>query len=55
MVITETSLNNHDSAKEESLQANVCSLLAYKIDYDRNGNEKSKKILQTVRNFEIIM
>lgn len=30
-------------------------MLAYKVDYDRDGNEKSRKILQTVRNFEIIM
>lgn len=33
----------------------VPQMLAYKIDYDRDGNEKSRKILQTVRNFEIIM
>ncbi len=36
-------------------QDEVKSLLAYKIDYDKNGNEKSKKILQTVRNFEIVL
>lgn len=33
----------------------VLQMLAYKVDYDRDGNEKSRKILQTVRNFEIIM
>jgi len=33
----------------------VAELLAYKIDYDKDGNIKSKKIMQTVRNFEIIM
>ena len=26
----------------------VLGLLAYKIDYDRDGNEKSRKVLQTV-------
>lgn len=30
-------------------------LLFYKIDYDQSGNEKSRKILQMVRNFEIVM
>lgn len=34
---------------------NVLKLLAYKVDYDKDGNEKSRKVLQTVRNFEIIM
>ncbi len=33
----------------------VLKLLAYKVDYDREGNEKSRKVLQTVRNFEIII
>lgn len=33
----------------------VLGLLAYKIDYDRDGNEKSRKVLQTVRNCEIII
>lgn len=33
----------------------VLSLLAYKVDYDKDGKEKSRKILQTVRNLEIIM
>lgn len=36
-------------------QDKVRSLLIYKIDYDKDGNEKSRKICQTVRNFEIIM
>lgn len=35
--------------------SDVSQLLAYKVDYDRDGNEKSRKILQTVRNFEIII
>ncbi|MCM1222092.1 MAG: virulence-associated E family protein [Lachnospiraceae bacterium] len=30
-------------------------LLAYNVDYDRDGKEKSRKILQTVRNFETIL
>lgn len=33
----------------------VLSLLAYKVDYDKDGKEKSRKVLQTVRNLEIIM
>lgn len=33
----------------------VAELLAYRIDYDKEGNIKSKKVMQTVRNFEIIM
>lgn len=35
--------------------AEVLKLLAYKIDYDRDGKEKSRKVMQTVRNFEIIL
>lgn len=35
--------------------ANVMQLLSYKIEYDKNGNEKGRKLQQTVRNFEIIM
>ncbi len=33
----------------------VLRMLAYKIEYDRDGNEKGRKVLQTVRNFETIM
>ena len=33
----------------------VLGLLAYKVDYDKDGKEKSRKVLQTVRNFEIII
>ena len=33
----------------------VLEMLSYKITYDRDGNEKSRKILQTVRNVEIIL
>lgn len=36
-------------------QDGVKELLTYKISYDKDGNEKCKKVLQTVRNFEIIM
>lgn len=31
----------------------VKNLLNYRVDYDKDGNIKSKKVLQTVRNFEI--
>lgn len=33
----------------------VLKLLDYKVDYYKDGKEKSRKILQTVRNFEIIL
>lgn len=33
----------------------VKNLLNYKVDYDKDGNIKSKKVLQTVRNFEIAL
>lgn len=39
----------------EEYIANIKSLLSYKIDYNRDGSEKSRKILQTVRNFETIL
>lgn len=39
----------------EVSQVEVERLLSYKVDYDKDGNVKSRKILQTVRNFEIIM
>ncbi len=35
--------------------AEVLQMLDYKIEYDNDGNEKSRKLQQTVRNFEIIM
>ncbi len=35
--------------------SSVLQLLDCKIEYDKNGNEKSRKVLQTIRNFEIIM
>lgn len=31
----------------------VKSILNYRVDYDKDGNIKSKKVLQTVQNFEI--
>lgn len=39
----------------EMQQANVRDLLSYKINYSNDGNEKSRKVLQTVRNFEIVL
>lgn len=35
--------------------AEVLQMLDYKIEYDKDGNEKGSKLQQTVRNFEIIM
>lgn len=36
-------------------KSDVFQMLVYKVEYDKDGNEKSRKILQTVRNFEIVM
>ncbi|WP_304841261.1 virulence-associated E family protein [Phocaeicola sartorii] len=44
-----------NSAPPDSNIADVMQLLDYKIEYDNDGNEKSRKLQQTVRNFEIIM
>ena len=44
-----------DGALPDSSIADVLQLLNYKIEYDNDGNEKSRKLQQTVRNFEIIM
>ncbi|MDE7323077.1 MAG: virulence-associated E family protein [Lachnospiraceae bacterium] len=46
------SINNSPT---DSSVADVLQLLDYKIEYDNDGNEKSRKLQQTVRNFEIIM
>ncbi len=37
------------------LPATVETMLTYKMEYGRDGEEKSKKIMQTIRNFEIVM
>lgn len=37
------------------INADVLDMLDYKIDYDNKGREKSRKILQTIRNHEIVM
>lgn len=47
-----TSANN---SPPDSGIADVLQMLDYKIEYDNDGNEKSRKLQQTVRNFEIIM
>ncbi len=44
-----------NSASPDSNIAEVLQMLDYKIEYDNDGNEKSRKLQQTVRNFEIIM
>ena len=56
--LVENALNSTVTEKNllpEVSQVEVERLLSYKGDYDKDGNVKSKKILQTVRNFEIIM
>jgi len=52
--------NVEKAATEKSISEslnieNILSLLDCKIAYDKDGKEKSRKILQTVRNFEIIL
>lgn len=47
-----------DSSNSTPLNSNIADVLQildYKIEYDNDGNEKSMKLQQTVRNFEIIM
>ncbi len=44
-----------NNAPPDSNIADVLQLLDYKIEYDNDGNEKSRKLQQTVRNFEIIV
>jgi len=44
-----------NSAPPDSNISEVLQMLDYKIEYDNDGNEKSRKLQQTVRNFEIIM
>ena len=44
-----------NSAPPDYNIVDVLQMLDYKIEYDNDGNEKSRKLQQTVRNFEIIM
>lgn len=41
--------------KEDEMAADVFQMLEYSISYDKDGNEKSKKIKQTIKNFETIL
>lgn len=54
--------NVTDTIAEVSIQKSaslniddVRQMLMYKIEYDKDGNEKSKKLIQSVKNFEIIL
>lgn len=44
-----------DNASSDPHILDVLQMLDYKIEYDKEGKEKGRKIQQTVRNFEIIM
>lgn len=33
----------------------VRQILMYKVEYDKDGNEKSRKLIQSVKNFEIVL
>lgn len=43
------------SDEQNETVADVLQMLSYKIDYDRDGKEKSRKVRQTVKNLEIIL
>lgn len=45
----------YSNAPTDDNIADVFQMLDYKIEYDKNGMEKSRRPQQTVRNFEIIM
>lgn len=46
----------NDSALDKSNKSpiDILPMLSSKVDYDKDGNEKSRKILQTIRNIEIV-
>ena len=51
-----SSSTSEESKNNDGLSVSeVMELLTYKIDYDKDGNVKGRKLLQTVRNFEIIL
>lgn len=33
----------------------ICSKLMYKVEYDKDGSEKRRKLIQNVKNFEIVL
>ncbi len=43
------------SNEQKGAIEDVLQMLSYKIDYDRDGKEKSRKVRQTVKNLEIII
>lgn len=57
-IVRETVTKNHIEAVKPVIGlsvAEVKNLLNFRTDYDKDGNIKSKKVLQTVRNFEIAL
>lgn len=47
--------SSSNNAPPDSCIAEALQMIDWKIEYDNDGNEKSRKPQQTVRNFEIIM
>ena len=45
--------NNRMTA--ENQVNDVRQMLMYKVEYDKDGNEKSRKLIQNVKNFEIVL
>lgn len=45
-LILESTLLNLDDVRQ---------MLMYKIEYDKDGNEKSRKLIQSIKNFEIVL
>lgn len=39
----------------ENQVEDVRQMLMYKVEYDKDGNEKSRKLIQNVKNFEIVL
>ena len=51
-----TSITDTTVPKDTQLNTDdIRQLLMYKIEYDKDGNEKSRKLIQSVKNFEIVL
>ena len=51
-----TSVTDTTVPKDTQLNTDdIRQLLMYKIEYDKDGNEKSRKLIQSVKNFEIVL
>ena len=60
--VTSTTVGSSTSATDSPVPGgtpliidDVRQMLMYKIEYDKDGNEKSRKLIQSVKNFEIVL